>query len=275
MKTQIIILASIFALSTVFFSCQKKKEGCTDPLALNYDPEAEVSDGNCQYKSEGKLTFTFTHNFDGTAVTANDYNEFNYVNENDDTLSISKLRYLISDIRLYTSNGDSVLIDGYQLVDLSDNNTLTYSPTTEIPFDSYTNIAFTFGFDSLDNQGNYTDLNSASWNWPAMIGGGYHFMQMEGKYKEQGNDSLYAYHMGTAHNMMTSETTQNYFVADLGAIQIASEATVEIKMDIAEWYKNPNTWDLNAMHSGLMMNYNAQRTMNANGATVFSLGSVN
>lgn len=219
------------------------------------------------------LTFNFTHNFDGANVSSANFNQFDFVNLNDDTLSLTKLRYLISDIRLYKSNGDSILIDGYQLVDVTNNTGLVYTPSDDIPAGAYTGISFTFGFDSLDNTGNYIDLNSASWSWPSMLGGGYHFMQMEGRYKEMGSDSLYAYHMGTARKSM-GVFEQNYFVANLGPITITGDATIEIQMNIAEWYKNPNTWDLNAMHSTLMPNYNAQIMMNQNGQNVFSLGQI-
>ena len=42
-------------------------------------------------------------------------------------------------------------------------------------------------------------------------------------------------------------------------------------MNLAEWFKNPNTWDLNAMSTMLMGNYNAQIRMNQNGQSVFSV----
>lgn len=278
-------LIGLLTLTIVFNTSCSKKEGCTDPTAENYDSNAEKDNGTCVYKTpttvptetHAHLTFNFSHHFDGTAVTHNDVHApaFSFINQNGDTLSLTKLKYLISDIRLFTSTGDSILIDGYKLVDLGDETTHTWATTEHIPFGSYTNIKFTFGFDSTDNVSNaYTDLNSASWNWPGSIGGGYHFMQMEGKYKFQGNDSTYAYHMGTAHNMMTMTNEQNYFVADLGAITITNDASVEIKMDISEWYKNPYTWDLNTFHSGLMMNYTAQKNMQLNGVSVFSLGVV-
>ena len=45
-------------------------------------------------------------------------------------------------------------------------------------------------------------------------------------------------------------------------------------MNIAEWVKNPNTWDLDNMHSALMGNYTAQSMMQANGYNVFTLGTV-
>lgn len=282
MKTKNLFLL-IVLLGTIVFSSCSKKEGCTDPSAENYDPNAEKDNGTCIYKTptppvatSGSVTFTFAHHFAGTTVIDHNLHapSFSYVNANNDTLSISKLKYLISDIRFYKSNGDSLVIEGHHFVDLTDNATLTYAPTFELPFDTYTGISFNFGLDSVDNVTNaYPDLNSLTWNWPVMNGGGYHFMQMEGMYKHLGNDSAYTYHMGMANDMV-SIFEQNYFKADLGAITITNNATIQIKMDISEWYKNPSTWDLNQYHSGLMGNYTAQKLMNTIGKDVFSLGVV-
>jgi hypothetical protein len=255
MKTQNkFLIALLISASALVTSCSKDSNG-----------------GNGYASS--KLTFNFTHNFDGVDVSASNFNQFDFVNLNNDTLNLTKLRYLISDIRLFKSNGDSILIDDYLLVDVTNSTGLTFSPTNDIPTGSYTGISFTFGFDSLDNTVNYPDLNSTNWNWPTMIGGGYHFMQMEGKYKDMGNEIGYAYHMGTA-SPSSGVFEANHFRADLGAINITNDATIEIKMNIAEWYKNPYTWDLNDMHSMLMPNYNAQIKMYQNGHSVFSLGTV-
>ncbi|MCX7955082.1 MAG: hypothetical protein N3A01_07830 [Bacteroidales bacterium] len=58
-------LALIFG-SSFFYSC-KKKEGCTDKNALNYDPEAEKDDGSCKYP---EATDTATIILEGS-ITAN------------------------------------------------------------------------------------------------------------------------------------------------------------------------------------------------------------
>jgi len=283
MKTKNILFltAVVVLLGTLTTSCSKQ-EGCTDPLAKNYNMDAEKDDGSCTYDlataeeahDHSHITFTFTHNFDGIPVNNSTFNQFNYVNANNDTLSISTLRYLISDIRLYQPNGDSIVVDGYQLVDVTNGTGLSYSITADIPHGSYTGISFIFGFDSLDNITDaYPDLNVVNWNWPAMLGGGYHFMQMEGQYKYQGNDSTYAYHHGTAKTL-SGAFEQNYFKANLAGVTLSKEnVNIEIKMNIAEWYKNPNLWNLNSYHSMLMPNYTAQKMMQANGATVFSLGA--
>ena len=61
---------------------------------------------------------------------------------------------------------------------------------------------------------------------------------------------------------------------DLGNITLTNDATIEIKMNVAEWFKNPNTWNLNELNTVLMPNFEAQKMMHSNGKSVFSLGEV-
>ncbi len=190
-------------------------------------------------------------------------------------MSILKLRYLISKIILHKSNNETIEFEGYQLIDLSDETTLSFPSDLDVPKGDYSGISFIYGFDEADNiDGAYQDLNSATWNWPAMLGGGYHFMQLEGNYLDGiGSSQPYAYHNGTAR-VSTSVFEQNFIEVELPAITITNNATVEIKMNLAEWFKNPNTWDLNILNGSLMGNYEAQIMMNENGQNVFSLGEI-
>ncbi|MFK8058604.1 MAG: hypothetical protein AB8B78_00770, partial [Polaribacter sp.] len=61
---------------------------------------------------------------------------------------------------------------------------------------------------------------------------------------------------------------------NLGTVTISNNAEIEIKMNIAEWFKNPNKWNLNQLNTVLMPNFEAQKMMNANGKSVFSLGEI-
>lgn len=48
------ILYTLLAFSITFTSCKKEEiEGCTDSIATNYDSDAELDDGSCNYSIVG------------------------------------------------------------------------------------------------------------------------------------------------------------------------------------------------------------------------------
>ncbi|MEZ4875383.1 MAG: MbnP family protein [Flavobacteriaceae bacterium] len=225
--------------------------------------------------------FLFTQNWDGDPIENADYETTDYINEHGETLKLSKLVYLISDITFRNASGEVFDAGDYNLIDARESTNIHFVPNIEIPTGTY-NVSFTFGFDNEDNAGNYPDLNSADggWNVPLIMGGGYHYMRMEGKYTSPstGTDvTNFQYHAIRANDNTVDPLllTDTSFVVDLGEITITDDLEIEIKMNVAEWFKNPNTWDLNLLHEMLMPNYDAQIMMSGNGANgVFSLGSV-
>jgi len=226
------------------------------------------------------VSLNFKHDWDGANVSSTNFNTIQYFNENNDELSIEKLRYLISDVTFQKSNGQTIVIEGYNLVDVTNDENLTYVLPIQIPIGTYSNVSFTFGFDNDDNtDGAYMDLNSSSWNVPGMLGGGYHFMQLEGKFiNNVATEQGYQYHTIRAvdnadpMNLVFQDT---FFTVNLGEVIVHNNSSVDIKMNIAEWFKGPHQWNLNDFNSMLMPNFDAQVKMYDNGQNVFSLGNVN
>jgi hypothetical protein len=206
------------------------------------------------------VDFRFTQNWDGQEINNSDYENTTYVNANGESLTLSKLNYLISDV--------------------------TFTPAIEIPEGTYT-VSFTFGFDDFDNdkQGGFPDLNSADgfWNVPAPLGGGYHYQRIEGKYINSASDQTnFQFHTIRANRHETLppgpgtlvELRDTSFRINLGNITAGTNTTIEVKANIAEWFKNPVTWNLNNRFQVLMPNFQAQLDMNLNGQNVFELGAV-
>ena len=248
MKKQHCLLILILILVT---RCSEEKECCVQP--------------------QFTITLNFTHHWNGLKITPKDFNELKFTNENGERLSIERLRYLISNISLI--NGKN-----YHLIDVGENSGTSIT-IPELTDESYA-LSFRFGFSSEDNtDGTYQDLNSVSFSVPGMLGGGYHFMQFDGKYIDNNNEaSGFNYHTikavdRTDPNNLKFEDTS--FEVNLGTIEVASNPEIEIKMNLAEWFKNPNTWNLNELNSILMPNFEAQKMMRENGDSVFSLGVVN
>ena len=248
MKKQHCLLILILILVT---RCSEEKECCVQP--------------------QFTITLNFTHHWNGLKITPKDFNELKFTNENGERLSIERLRYLISNISLI--NGKN-----YHLIDVGENSGTSIT-IPELTDESYA-LSFRFGFSSEDNtDGTYQDLNSVSFSVPGMLGGGYHFMQFDGKYTDNTNEaSGFSYHMikaldRTDPNNLKFEDTS--FEVNLGTVVVANTTEIEIKMNLAEWFKNPNTWNLNELNTILMPNFEAQKMMRENGETVFSLGIVN
>ena len=236
----------------LFAACAPKKECCLQPEQL-------------------EVTLNFTHNWDLLELTKQDFNELKFTNANGEQLSIEKLRYLISNISLLDNKN-------HHLIDVGE-NTGTSISIPNLTEGSYT-LSFRFGFSNEDNtDGTYQDLNSASFSVPEMLGGGYHFMQFDGKYIDNNNEaSGFNYHTIRAVDRTDSDNLKfedTSFEVNLGTIVVANTTEIEIKMNLAEWFKNPNTWNLNELNTVLMPNFEAQKMMRANGETVFSLGVVN
>ena len=255
MKFNLIILA----FTLVFVACEKDNDDNISPVTA--------------------VNFKFTHKWEETEVSNSDFNSIQFTNAFGNELSIERLRYLISKIKLTKNTGEVITIDEYNLVDLEDANSLNFSTNQTVAVGNYSDISFVFGITNEDNtDGTYADLNSASWNVPAMLGGGYHYMQMDGKYINSSNvESGYNYHAIRAVDNPGSNPTfpqDTFFEVSLGEITLTGTTEITIAMNIAQWFKQPNTWNLNEYNQMLMPNSTAQILMYQNGQNVFNLVSI-
>jgi len=251
--------ALLFMVSIALVSCGSDDDG-TPTTPENYN-----------------LNFIFSHNWDGESVSLAEYTEKTYTNAAGTLMSIEFMRYLISGITLTNANGETTRLTDYQLIDLDDAGSFTLTTTQQIEEGAYTNISFNYGFEDTENFGpTYQDLNTANWNVPELLGGGYHYMQLNGKYANSNLDiTNFMFHNIRAINMADGTTMDTHIVHNVGPVNVTGNTTINIKMDISEWFKSPNEWDLNTRFQMLMGNYGAQIDMNANGQDVFNVGSIN
>lgn len=253
-------IALIIAIAIVVVSCKKDDDTTVTPVSVN---------------------FNFTQNWEGNTIQNSDFENTTYTNAFGTELTISKLVYLISDITFTNSAGTIYDAGDFNLVNARQETNLSFTPNIQIPPGDYA-VSFTFGFDDEDNiDGAYPELNQTlegPWGVPAPLGGGYHYMRLEGKYTDLNTmQTGYAYHAIRANDMsMTPLLLQDTsFVVNLGQVTVSNNTNVEVKMNVAEWFKNPNLWDLNVLFATLMPNFNAQVMMSQNGQQgVFSLGTI-
>lgn len=236
----------------------------------------------------GKLKIEFNHTVDNQTVQLNTNI---YVNEAGNHYELADIMYFISDLTLYSHNGTSLLINDWTAIHYIDINiptTLTWNIYDPIPTGVYDSISFVFGLDEQRNQ-SFAFANPPESNmfWPDVLGGGYHYMMINGKWVNQQNVvTPFDFHLGIGqiysdtinYNVNTiTGFVQNYFKVTLpiSALQISKNitSTIVLKMEIESWFKTPNIWDHNYWGGSVMQNQRALKTIKENGFDVFSVGS--
>lgn len=254
-------IALLFVLAAAFIACSN-------------DDDSQIVTQNSD------VTVSFTQNFDGTPITTATFNNTEFTNANGDVMTFTRLRYLITDVEFTTADGAVISPEQkYLLVNPTNGTGLSFGSTI-MPEGTY-NVTMRFGFTEAENTTMaYPDLNVASWDVPEPMGGGYHYQQLDGKFiNNAGIESPFNFHTISAPiNAMTEDVTREdtSIAINLGTVIIdGSTTSIEVKTNIAEWFKNPNTWNLNELNTALMGNNIAQLMMEANGQNVFKLGTVN
>ena len=252
----------LIAIISILVSSCKKKEGCMDPTASNYNSEASSDNGDCTYSPIKNLNIHFTQTINGNPLNIN---EMIYTNHSNENYSVQTLRYLISDITLQAEDGTNTFLYDVHFIDISTDSTLTLK-IPEIVNRNYISLSFTMGLDPIRNITNLF-LNEnffPSFAWPDFLGGGYHYMQLEGDFNTVFNG--YATHTGATNGIDFS--FNKTFPITINRTNNIRDIT--INMEITNWYQNPEL--LNFTTNGIMGDIISQEILKDNGIEdVFSV----
>ena len=229
--------------TVIFLSCNKKEE-----------PKPPT---------HGQLNIEMSYVYDGVKIEPD---TMLHTTQAGYPISIDHLEYFISDVRLYKADNSWVQTNGIFYLNLKESD-LNEIRLENIPQGDYKGVSFLVGINPENKKTN--TLPSTWYNnkmaWPDIMGGGYHFMKLEGHYKDQGETKGYAVHLGRNENLVTTE-----FIP--GNIHVAATGgNSELVMNIAEWFKNPNIYDFNTDGDYTMSNDAAMKKISENGKDVFQL----
>ena len=206
--------------------------------------------------------FNFSHNVDGNPVSMDGLSHTNLAGENYNVLT---LKYLISDIKLISNEKDhEKIIKDVHFVDLSDPSTMVIESDI-IENGSYT-LQFRFGLEATTNVTNsfVNEIFHTSMSWPEMMGGGYHYMKLEGSYT---NDSTF-YNTHTGPTMGMDHSFLCSFDVPININNSTNNLEYAIEMNINNWY-GPEIINL---EPAIMMNMPTQMNLKMNGMMgVFNL----
>lgn len=211
-----------------------------------------------------ELQLSIQYNIDNVSYVTN-INK--YINQAGNHFSISRVSYYLSQIKLIKSDNSSVLVKEYQYVD-ADNTSSNKLIFNSIPIGDYIGIKFNIGLDSLHNISDAlpTTMENINMAWPQMMGGGYHFLKMEGNFLDSLGQSFgYAMHLGTNVCLIPIMLNKKFTVS------ADSKLSFNLVMNINEWYKNPNIFDFNKDGNYIMGNMMLMKKITENGIDVFTL----
>lgn len=212
-----------------------------------------------------QVSFDLVHSIGSQLL---EFDTINYTNEFGNNYSVATLKYFVSDFTFHKADGSEFKIDEEHYVDGRELSTTTFFPSTKVPVGDYSSLSFIFGIDSTKNKiGLFHDPPESLMEWPAPMGGGYHYMKLEGKFNQ--NDTIKNYQCHTGPTMGNPNFIQ-VTLADSEFSTGTTNKTITLKMDINKWFENPNTLDLNDV-TGIMGNQPMQLKLKDNGADVFSL----
>ncbi|MCF8256828.1 MAG: hypothetical protein K9J06_04715 [Flavobacteriales bacterium] len=169
--------SALFALFIVLATGCERKEGCMDPLAINYDAEVETDNGSCVYEVPGTyLNLRFNHRLGGV--------DFGYgavaTNWEGRKVKFTLAQFYMSKIKL----GTTTFEDSYLLVSARKD----LLGVGHIGAGDHAGLSFNVGVDSavnhldpatwpFDHTLSSNNIDHAHWSWNP----GYIFMKLEGR----------------------------------------------------------------------------------------------
>ena len=211
----------------------------------------------------GEIHVNFDHVIAGAELVPS---EIRYTNAAGNEYAITRLEYIVSDIILETTAGKRV-----DLTEVHYRNALsnaTRSLSAHIPGGEYSVLHFTFGIDGGKNEtGALPSLEHFNnMAWPSPMGGGYHYMRMEGLFRIPDGEGSFLTHTGPSAGADFSFDVS----LPLHLSVNGGSWGITVVMDINQWYDAPTVYDFNDRGS-IMGNADAQFTLQENGTAAFSI----
>jgi hypothetical protein len=229
----------------------------------------------------GKILFRFHHYCDGQPL---EFDIRKYVNEAGNEYMVNEIQYFISDVYIHQL-GKDYLIDAWKDIHYIDTDIETsheWVVFDNITTGHYTGISFTFGINEEKNQSlMYTDPPESLMFWPEYLGGGYHYMKLNGKWLDTNQlERPFNFHLGIGqeYDPISGDITgfiQNYFDVEVPessfVVYPGQTTTINLVMHVDNWFKSPHTYDHNFWGGDIMQKQDAMKVACENGHDVFDV----
>jgi len=252
---KLILLLVILAMSIIYVSCKDKNK-----------PDETI---------KGKAYFTFNHFMNGQAIL---FDTLIYKNAAGNDILFSEIQYFISAVNIF-KNGISlpIEIESSHYVDTDIESSWRWDLKEEFDLGQYDSISFTFGFKDTDNISNmFVNPPESQMFWPEPLGGGYHYMKLNGKWKNSdGNLEAFNFHLGRGQDTINSQFIDNSFTVNLPfsnfVVTAGKTLHFSLTMEVENWFQKPNIYNFDSIGGQIMQNQEAMNMIKENGNNVFSI----
>lgn len=200
-----------------------------------------------------------------------------YINANNDTFSVTTLKYYISNVKLKRPDGSYyVEKESYHFIDAADTINTCRFVLKNVPVENYIAMEFIIGIDSARNcsgaqTGALNPLHDMFWSWNQ----GYIFYKFEGYTSSVPNFGIHnlTFHVGgflAPYNMIRwANVPFNNTSLNIDAEHVS---TLFIKANVLEAFRNPNTLDFTSLYTSTSGNSSKQLANNY--TDMFSLAAI-
>lgn len=241
-------------------------------------------ENNSDETKTGKIKISFRHFVNNEPLRVD---TLAYMNAAGNPYLISEIQYFISDVTLYKADGTSKVIDDWKEIHYIDTDILetqTWEVYDDIAAGEYDSISFIFGIPDEKNISlMFVNPPESYMFWPEFLGGGYHYMKLNGKWLEPGQTietTPFNCHLGRGQIYYSYPDSIIGFIPNEFRVSLPASSfevkpgeikQVYLTMNIENWFEEPHIYDLDYFGSYTMQNQEAMETLKENGYNVFSI----
>ena len=201
-----------------------------------------------------------------------------YQNAAGNMYEVNDVQFFISRVMLETASGELLEISdnqGVHYVDIRIPGTLSWKIADELDNETYRSITFVFGLEGGQNTtGYFPNPPENNMSWPDMIGGGYHYMKINGRWIDpEGVRQPFNLHTGKIAT--DNGFADNTFTVTLPLTNVSTigkkTTPITLQMNVNNWFSDPYIFDFNIFGGSIMQNREAQEVLRANGHDVFEV----
>jgi hypothetical protein len=261
--TNIFFLFSVLLVS----SCVKDNSPVIKPV--NEYPSVEI---------------TFHHLVNGQPLL---FDTLVYTTSTGNHYMVNDLFYFICDLKFHVMNGKWIYPasdNNVWYVDARNETVQKWQFNQSINIQDMDSASFTFGLDAINNISyRFPDPPERDMFWPEILGGGYHYMKLNMKWKKdnQPENMPFMFHLGIGQmysgNTVNTDSIigfiQNYFKITLPIVKIRNDnsdiITFQLNMNIDKWFDGKYAFDFADYPNGIMQNQEGMFKACENGRNVF------